>query len=85
VHVPEVLFGVIDECLDLIGIAHIGVLEGGLAALRFDLFDHIGAALVVDVTECDCGALVSEEPCRGLPQSGCTTGDDGDLALKPAH
>ena len=77
----EPLDGGVDQRLDLVGLAHVGQLEGGGVT---EVGGHLLAPLGVDVGDDDLGAL-GHEPLGGrLPDAGGAPGDDGDLAVELA-
>ena len=77
----EPLDGGVDQRLDLVGLAHVGPLEGGGVP---QVGGHLLAPLGVDVADDDLSTLGHEALGGRLPDAGGAPRDDRDLAVELA-
>ena len=79
----ERLDRLVDEPLQVLDLADVGLHADGLVAELRDLaFEVLGRLLVGDVVDDDVGALAGEGEGDGLADAAVAAGDDGDLALQ---
>ena len=86
VEAAELLHRGVDEALQVLDLAHVGVDADGLAAQRDDLlFELLRRVLVADVVDDDVRAVLGEGEHDRLADPGVASGDDGDLAFEQRH
>ena len=83
VEAAEGLDGRVDEALQVVDLADVGVDADGLVAERDDLLlEVLGGLLVGDVVDDDVGARRGQRQHDGLADAAVAAGDDGDLAVE---